>query len=46
MRKRAPNTRVELTAQNLVASLPAFWVPSLRSAATHAQRWAGRRDDA
>ena len=33
-----PNTRVELTAQNSVASLPAFWVPSLRSAAAHPQR--------
>ena len=33
------NTRVEPTAQNSVASLPALWVPSLRSGA-QVQRYA------
>jgi len=33
-----PNTRVELTAEDLLATLAASSVPSLRSAAAHAQR--------
>ena len=33
-----PNTRVELTSENWLASPVAFSVPSLRWAAAHAQR--------
>jgi len=36
--KLQPNPRVELTAQSVLASLALLWVPSLRSAAAHAQR--------
>ena len=35
-----PNHRVEPTAEDLLAALAASWVPSLRSAAAHAKRWA------
>ncbi len=34
------NPRVEPTAQSVLATLAVLWVPSLRSAAAHAQRWA------
>src|SRR5258708_28142797 len=37
--KMKSNPRVEATAQSVLASLALLWVPSLRSAAAHAQRY-------
>jgi hypothetical protein len=39
-RPMTPNRAVEPTAQSVLASLALLWVPSLRSAAAHRERWA------